>query len=249
MFFDLDDLISNLSSAPSVFQQPTSKNTSSFPSDDRLTTSSLLELGKIFWILKLPLKFKIVDEQLKLGRYTGTQMRIVFENSSRIFACSPFPDQKNLWSEFYSCLSLLLVDPCEGETQRSIAAQFQQKFDEWKKLFLGRAGKIDPEWRIYLHILECHAADLFEMFGNLHPWANEAGEHLHALDRMSFFQKSRKGTLHQLATKILLTALRTRWSQYQLGIYQTNIQIPEDLRKVKPQLARSPTTHFSSIIA
>jgi hypothetical protein len=42
--------------------------------DERLRTPSLKQLGKVFWDLKLPLKFRVEEEQLKLGQYTGTQM-------------------------------------------------------------------------------------------------------------------------------------------------------------------------------
>jgi hypothetical protein len=113
----------------------------------------------------------------------------------------------------------------------------------WKTLFLGQAGNIDSEWRIYLHILECHGADMYEKFGNLHPWANEAGEHLHALDRMFFFQRSRKGTQQGLAKKILTTGMRVRWSHNQLRHYQTNLDIPTDVKRAKPLLNRTSTVH------
>jgi hypothetical protein len=217
--------------------------------DERLNTPSLKKLGKVFWDLKLPLKFKIVDDQLKLGRYTGTQMRKIFGHADKIFSCCPFNSEqrKSLWVEFNYCLTLLTEDPLEGKTRTSVALLFRQRFKAWKKLFLGLGGNIDSEWRIYLHILDCHGGEFYEKFGNLHPWANEAGEHLHALDRMFFFQRSRKGTPHGLATKVLSTGLRMRWSHQQIGNYQTNSDIPEEIREAKPRLAQTPKIHSSMI--
>jgi hypothetical protein len=215
--------------------------------DERLTTPALRKLAKVFWELRLPLKFKIVEDQLKLGRYTGTQMRKIFQHADEIFSCCPYHDL-NIWVEFNFCLTLLTENPPQGETRHSVALLFKERFQAWKELFLGQAGNIDPEWRIYFHILDCHGGDLYEKFGNLHPWANEAGEHLHALDRMFFFQRSRKGTHHGLATKVLTTGLRVRFSHHRIGNYQVPSDIPEEIKKAKPLSARTSRTHSSLLV-
>lgn len=171
-------------------------------------------------------------------------MTKIFAHAKEIFDCGP--NDLNIWVKYNSCLMMLTNDPPEGKTRHSVAVLFKQTFQDWKKEFLGPAGMIDPEWRIYFHILDCHGGDLYEKFGNLHPWANEAGEHVHALDRMVFFQRSQKGTRHGLATKVLSSALRVRYSHLRIGNYQVPSDIPDHIKNAKPHLARTPTTHQST---
>jgi hypothetical protein len=170
-------------------------------------------------------------------------MRRIFENGKTIFSCSPLPKHTaKLWTDFYSCFQLLINPPPKGQTRTQVASSFSLQFQEWKTFF-HEEGHIFPEWRIYFHILECHASSLYERLGNLHPWANEAGEHLHALDRMFFFQRSRKG-IQQLATKVLKTGWRVRASHHSSGVYQTPDAIPSSLKVSKPLMNQTPVVHF-----
>jgi hypothetical protein len=205
----------------------------SVANDERLNTPSLQKLGCVFLKLKIPLKFKVVEEEVKLGWYSGTYMQKILKNAALVFDCCPISNQtKKIWTDFYSLLDLLSSDPAKGSSRTQVAALYNEKFQEWKKLFLGVGAGILPEWRIYLHILEMHAGNLYEKFGNLHPWANEAGEHMHALDRMFFFQRSRKGS-SKLNTKILTTGLSVRLSHNALGAYRTYGQVPDYIKEVK----------------
>jgi hypothetical protein len=213
--------------------------------DERLDTPSLQKLGCVLYKLKIPFKFKVVENQLKLGRYTGTEMRKILQNSESIFECCPIQKHsKKLWMDFYSCLDMICNDPPEGKSRTEVAEMFHEKFQDWKNFFFQHGGMILPEWRIYLHILEIHAGNMYHKFGNLHPWANEAGEHMHALDRMFFFQRSRKGT-SKLCTRILTTGLSVRWSHLKNNAYKTYNEVPEEIKEVKMVFNNNPITHFS----
>jgi hypothetical protein len=55
-------------------------------------------------------------------------------------------------------------------------------------------------------LLKCHAGQMYEVLCNLKPWSNEAGEQLHALDRMFYFQERRMRAF-EMDMEILTTSL------------------------------------------
>jgi len=217
---------------------------SAVTSDPRLDSECLQILGFVFWRLRIPLKFKVVDNVVKLGWYTGTEMRKIFQNARTIFACSPFSSyQSTLWEQFWSHLELITNPPTGGQTKGDVSAKFKKCFGEWKEKFFEPGGAVLSEWRIYFHLLEMHAGDFYDKFGNLNPWANEAGENVHALDRTLYFQTQRSG-IRKLSTRVLVRGMRYRWSHYVHNRYQTPSDIPVHIKNEKVLLSRVPKTLF-----
>ena len=201
---------------------------------DKHNTKSICELKAKFRDLKLFLKFYVgTDGELKMGRYSGSEMKKIFENAAVIFSSNPHIGKerggfspKLLWEEFYKLFVMLTVNPEQHRTRKEVAKEFTDKFVAWKDKFLGfTGGYLKCEWRIYFHILEKHGGDLYMKFGNLKPWGNEAGEHLHALDRTFFFQRKRYG-LDGLSREVLTSAYRLRLSHFLSGTYSRS-QYPQ----------------------
>jgi hypothetical protein len=210
--------------------------------DPRLTTRALKDLAKVLKDLNLPLKFHVENEsEVELGRYSGGQMKKIFQNAMVIFGCNTTHLQwGELWEEFYLLFCLVTCDPPEGKSRVDVANEFQLGFDGWKVKFKNDVGGyLNSDWRIYLHIMEKHVGDLYQQLGNLQPWASEAGEQLHALDRMFVFQRRRRGPT-ELAADLLTTAIRVRQSHVQIGNMQTPSQIPTEIKSAQPHLACLP---------
>jgi hypothetical protein len=210
--------------------------------DKRLITPAMKKLAKIFHDLRLPLKFS-VDEDfvVKLGRYSGKQMRKILANAESIFGCSELrPTLGQFWKQFYDMFETLSHDPPEGSSHHQVASQYQKDFSEWKENFMHQAGYLKTEWRIYLHILENHAADYYLQLGSLQPWSNEAGEHLHALDRMFVHQRRRRRAA-DLCEDVLVSAIRVRQSHLLAGNMQVASDIPADVLAAKPNSTKVPT--------
>jgi hypothetical protein len=209
--------------------------------DEKYETQSLKDLALAFHRLRLPLKFIVKEKgELCVGRYSGVQMKKIFQNAAIIFPCNPI--RKNsaiLWTKFYGIFEKITKDPPEGKTRHEISSSFQEEMKNWKKEFLSEGGEVKRDWRIYLHLLECHAGQMYEVLGNLKPWSNEAGEQLHALDRMFYFQ-GRRMKASEMDVEILTTSLRVRESHYKMGAMQVPSQIPDDVKTAQPNLARMP---------
>jgi hypothetical protein len=208
--------------------------------DKRLTTSGLRKLGKVFQKLSLPLKFSIQNEaEVKVGRYSGKNMKKIFRNARAVFSCSELhPGWGELWRDFYDLLSNLTEDPPEGSTRQDVSRKFREGFKQWRERY-EQEGQLHSDWRIYFHIVEMHAADMYEELGSLQPWANEAGEQLHALDRMFVFQRRRRSA-SDLSSDLLITAIRVRQSHHEIGRMQVPAKIPDEVKAAKPKLAALP---------
>ena len=101
---------------------------------------------------------------------------------------------------------MLTSDPPKGSNCEAVTINFEKKIGSWKESFTDWGGEMGSTWRIYFHILEAHAADTYCQFGNLRPWAAEAGEQVHYLDRMHFYRSSQRGSAN-LNAKVLTTGL------------------------------------------
>ena len=123
---------------------------------------------------------------------------------------------------------MLTSDPPKGSNHETVTINFEKKIGSWKKSFADWGGEMGSTWRIYFHILEVHAADMYYQFGNLQPWAAEAREQVHYLDCMHFYQSSQQGFAN-LNTKVLTTRLRFQYSHSLTNQYQTSLNIPQEI--------------------
>ena len=69
----------------------------------------------------------------------------------------------------------------------------------------------------------------------MRPWAAEAGEQVHYLDRMHFYRSSQRGSAN-LNAKVLTTGLCFRYSHSLANQYQTSLDIPQEIRATQTNL-------------